>query len=186
MGYSNSTLAPAVIYNLPCPGAAAALLLRLQVGSGLPTYGVCCVVPEMLHRPPHLARHLYPSCRAPFRRFVVVGVYVLVCAHVYACMCWVVHTAGTGASRALSWVVLVVVAGCVHVSGRVGWEPALPALTGSRAFHDTCDTLGVLAVLPASSSSLCPRAVRFCLCFDLPYVCLKFPLPAPRTTAAAS
>ena len=44
-----------------------------QVGANLPLFGVCSVVPEVLHRPPHLARHRYPSCKAPFRSCMIAA-----------------------------------------------------------------------------------------------------------------
>ncbi|KAG2488060.1 hypothetical protein HYH03_013364 [Edaphochlamys debaryana] len=48
-------------------------IFLLKVGTSLPLYGICCAVPEMLHRPPHLARHLYPACRAPFRSVMIAA-----------------------------------------------------------------------------------------------------------------
>ncbi|GLC38217.1 hypothetical protein PLESTB_001086800 [Pleodorina starrii] len=46
-------------------------IFLLKVGTSLPLYGVCCAVPEVLHRPPHLARHLFPACRMPFRSVMI-------------------------------------------------------------------------------------------------------------------
>ncbi|GIL81434.1 hypothetical protein Vretimale_989 [Volvox reticuliferus] len=48
-------------------------IFLLKVGTNLPLYGICCAVPEVLHRPPHLARHLYPTCRMPFRSVMIAA-----------------------------------------------------------------------------------------------------------------
>lgn len=46
---------------------------RPQVAGSLPLFGVCCCSLESVHRPPHLARHHYPSCRAPFRSCMIAA-----------------------------------------------------------------------------------------------------------------
>ncbi|GIL62061.1 hypothetical protein Vafri_16363 [Volvox africanus] len=48
-------------------------IFLLKVGTNLPLYGICCAVSEVLHRPPHLARHLYPTCRMPFRSVMIAA-----------------------------------------------------------------------------------------------------------------
>ncbi|EFJ52381.1 hypothetical protein VOLCADRAFT_103040 [Volvox carteri f. nagariensis] len=48
-------------------------IFLLKVGTNLPLYGICCAVPEVLHRPPHLARHMFPACRMPFRSVMIAA-----------------------------------------------------------------------------------------------------------------
>ncbi len=78
------------------PYAAPVVSSCPQVAGSLPLFGVCCCSLESVHRPPHLARHHYPSCRAPFRSCMIAAprVYCLLSHYPFFDLHFQVRVAG--------------------------------------------------------------------------------------------
>ena len=63
-----------IIYGQPHHRSiASSFVFTMKNTHGTTLYGVCCLVKELVHRPPCMAQKTYPECNAPLSRYMVVA-----------------------------------------------------------------------------------------------------------------